>query len=64
MRAADVVVIVTGLLAADEGEFTVGAGDRANLALDEAEIALVRAVAAIHPAVVVVLEGRAAILTD
>ncbi len=64
VRAADVVVIVTGLLAADEGEFTVGAGDRASLALDAAEVALIRAVAAIHPAVVVVLEGGAAILTD
>jgi len=64
VRAADVVVIVTGLLAADEGELTVGAGDRANLALDPAEVALIRAVAAIHPAVVVVLEGGAAILTD
>lgn len=64
VRAADVVVIVTGLVAADEGELTVGAGDRASLALDPAEVALIRAVAAIHPAVVVVLEGGAAVLTS
>ena len=63
--AADVVVIVTGLLARDEGEFTVGAGDRARLTLDPEEVALIRSVAAIHPAVVVVLEGGAAVtVTD
>lgn len=64
VRAADVAVIVTGLTAADEGESTIGAGDRESLALPEAELALIRAVAAIHSRVIVVLEGGAAILTS
>jgi len=63
VRAADVVVIVTGLPAADEGESDIAAGDRDSLALPAEELALIRAVSAIHPAVVVVLEGGAAILT-
>lgn len=63
VRAADVVVIVTGLQADDEGERDIGAGDRESLALPAEELALVRAVAAIHPAVVVVLEAGAALLT-
>jgi beta-glucosidase len=64
VRAADVVVVVTGLLAADEGELTVGGGDRSSLALAPSEVALIHAVAAIHPAVVVVLEGGATLLTS
>ncbi len=63
VQAADVVVVVTGLQAADEGEGLVGAGDRADLAVPSEEVALIRALAAAHPAVVVVLEGGAAFVT-
>jgi beta-glucosidase len=63
VRTADVAVIVTGLIAEDEGEASVGAGDRASLELPAAEVELIRAVAAIHPAVIVVLEGGSALLT-
>ncbi len=58
---ADAAVIVTGLLADDEGEAEIGAGDRASLELAPSEVALVRAVAALNPRVIVVLEGGAAI---
>ncbi|MBW2461014.1 MAG: glycoside hydrolase family 3 C-terminal domain-containing protein [Deltaproteobacteria bacterium] len=58
--AADAVIVVTGLLAADEGEASVGAGDRTSLALPAEEAALIAALTAIHPAVIVVLEGGAA----
>jgi len=61
--AADVAIIVTGLQASDEGEGALGAGDRTSLALPASEVALIHAVAAVHPRVVVVLEGGAAILT-
>jgi beta-glucosidase len=64
VRAAGAVVIVTGLAAEDEGEASVGAGDRASLAVPAEEVALIRAVAAIHPAVIVVLEAGAALLTS
>lgn len=64
VREADAVVIVTGLQADDEGEATVGAGDRDGLALPPAEVALIRAAAALNTRVVVVLEGGAAILTS
>jgi beta-glucosidase len=62
VRAADAVVIVTGLTHEDEGEATIGAGDRESLALPAEELATIRAVAAIHPRVIVVLEGGASIL--
>jgi beta-glucosidase len=64
LRAVDVVVIVTGLDQADEGEADIAAGDRDTLALRAEEVALIRAVAALHPRVVVVLEGGAAITTS
>jgi beta-glucosidase len=64
VRAAGAVVIVTGLAAEDEGEASVGAGDRASLAVPAEEVALIHAVAAIHPAVIVVLEAGAALLTS
>ena len=63
VRAADAVVIVTGMDADDEGEAVVGAGDRASLALPAGERALIQAATALNPRVVVVLEGGAAILT-
>jgi beta-glucosidase len=62
VRAADAVVIVTGLTHEDEGEATIGAGDRESLALPADELATIRAVAAIHPRVIVVLEGGASIV--
>lgn len=61
IAAAETVVIVTGLTAEDEGESDIAAGDRETLALPEAEVALVRAVAALTDRLVVVLEGGAAI---
>lgn len=64
VRAADAVVVVTGLQADDEGEGEIGAGDREGLALREREVALIRAAAALNGRVVVVLEGGAAILTS
>ncbi|AKF10875.1 beta-glucosidase [Sandaracinus amylolyticus] len=63
VRAADVVVIVTGLDSDDEGEADIAAGDRESLALRAEEVALIRAVAALHDRVVVVLEGGSAITT-
>ncbi|MBX3268959.1 MAG: glycoside hydrolase family 3 C-terminal domain-containing protein [Sandaracinaceae bacterium] len=64
VRAADAVIVVTGLLAADEGERDVGAGDRAGLALFDEEIALIEAAAALSANVVVVLEGGSALLVE
>lgn len=63
VTAADAVIVVTGLLAEDEGEATIAAGDRADLAVPAAEVALIEAVAALNPAVVVVLEGGSAFTT-
>ncbi len=64
VRAADAVVVVTGLQADDEGEGEVGAGDREGLELRASEVALIRAAAALNDRVVVVLEGGGAILTS
>ena len=64
VAAADAVIVVTGLLAGDEGEGEIGAGDRVSLALAAEEVALIRAVAAAHDRVIVVLEGGAAITTS
>jgi beta-glucosidase len=57
IAAADAVVVVVGLTAADEGEATVGAGDRVSLDLPAGEDQLVADVAALNPRTVVVLEG-------
>ncbi|MCA9605534.1 MAG: glycoside hydrolase family 3 C-terminal domain-containing protein [Myxococcales bacterium] len=64
VRAADAVIVVTGLQSSDEGEGDIGAGDRDDLMLPATEIALVQAVSALNPNVVVVLEGGAAILVE
>lgn len=64
IAAADAVLVVTGMLADDEGEADLGAGDRASLALPEEEVTLLREVAALHPRVVVVLEGGASITVE
>ncbi len=61
IRAAHAVIVVTGLLADDEGESDIAAGDRDSLALRSDEVALIRRLAGLHPRVVVVLEGGAAI---
>jgi beta-glucosidase len=62
VRAADAVVIVTGLTHEDEGEATIGAGDRESLGLPAVELATIAAVTAIHERVIVVLEGGASIV--
>jgi len=64
VQRADAVIVVTGLLAEDEGESDIGAGDRDTLELMPASIALIRAVSALNPAVVVVLEGGSAIIVE
>lgn len=64
IRAADAVIVVTGLTNDDEGEGDIAAGDRATLALRDAEIALIGAVSALSSNVVVVLEGGSAILVE
>ncbi len=56
-------MIVTGLTADDEGEGMITAGDRTSLAVPTDQVALIVAVAALNPAVVVVLEGGAAFTT-
>lgn len=61
VASADAAVVVTGLTAADEGEGDLGPGDRASLALPAGQVALVRRVAALNPATVVVLEAGAAV---
>lgn len=63
IRAADVVIIVTGLDKDDEGEGDIAAGDRESLELPAEDLALVHAVAALHDRVVVVLEGGGPLLT-
>jgi beta-glucosidase len=64
VQAADVVVVVTGLQASDEGEGVVGAGDRADLAVPAEEVAFIQSLAALNPALVVVIEGGSAFVTS
>jgi beta-glucosidase len=61
VAAANAVIVVVGLTAADEGEGQVSAGDRDGLGLSPEEDALVAAVAAKNPRTIVVLEGGSAI---
>jgi beta-glucosidase len=60
IAAADVVFVFTGNLAADEGEALIAAGDRSSLQVPAEERALIEQVGALHPRVVVVLEGGGA----
>lgn len=60
VRAADAVIIVTGLTSDDEGEADISAGDRDDLAVPAEEVALIRAASALNDRVIVVLEGGAA----
>ena len=61
--AADAVVVVVGLTSEDEGEGLIGAGDRIDLGLSEAHVALLRSAAAANERVIAVLEGGGAITT-
>jgi beta-glucosidase len=63
VSAADVAIVVTGLQNHDEGEGDIGAGDRHDLNVPDAEVALVHAVAAVNARTIVVLEGGAALIT-
>lgn len=63
LAAADAAVVVVGLTADDEGENIPGrpGGDRETLALSPAHEALIAAVAAASPRVIVVVEGGSAV---
>ena len=65
IATADVVVVVVGLTAEDEGEnLVVSGGDRSSLALRGEHIALIQQVALLNPSTVVVLEGGSAITVE
>lgn len=63
---SDVAVVVVGLTADDEGEQIplLPGGDRESLALRAVDTSLIAEVAAVHPRVVVVVEGGSAVLVD
>jgi beta-glucosidase len=61
VSAADAAIVVVGLDATHEGEGLIGAGDRDSLALSPEQVALIRAVGALNPRTIVVLEGSGAI---
>ena len=61
VQAADAVIVVTGLTAADEGEGLIGAGDRLDLGLSAQRSQLIRDAAAVNDRTIVVLEGGGAI---
>jgi len=61
LQAADAVIVVTGLTAADEGEGLIGAGDRLELGLSAQRTQLIRDAAAVNDRTIVVLEGGSAI---
>jgi len=60
--AADAVIVVAGLAADDEGEASIGAGDRETLALPAEQLALIAEVVALNDSVVLVLEGSGPLL--
>jgi len=64
VAAADAAVVVVGLDARDEGELSVGAGDREGLGLSAAQEDLIRRVGEMNPRTIVVLEGGSAILVE
>ena len=64
VQAAAVAVVVVGLTAEDEGEATIGAGDRETLELSAADLALIAETAGLHDRVVVVVEGGATVLME
>jgi beta-glucosidase len=61
IEAADLVIVVTGLTAEDEGEGLIGAGDRADLSLSDERVKLVQDASAANDRTIVVLEGGSAI---
>lgn len=61
IEAADLVLIVTGLLAEDEGESLIAAGDRTSLELRADEVALIELANERSDNVVVILEGGSTI---
>ncbi|MCA9615640.1 MAG: glycoside hydrolase family 3 C-terminal domain-containing protein [Sandaracinus sp.] len=62
VRAADAVIVFTGLTSDDEGEASIGAGDRETIGLAADEVGRIRQVAAWNERTTVVLEGGAAIV--
>jgi len=64
VTAADAVIVVTGNTVEDEGESDIAAGDRDTMELPADEIALIEALAALNPNVIVVLEGGSALLVE
>lgn len=64
VAGADVVVVVVGLTADDEGEATIGAGDRESLSLSDEDEALIAQAASLNDLVVVILNGGAAIVVE
>jgi len=63
IEAADVVIVVTGLTAEDEGEGLIAAGDRADLSLSDERVKLIQDAADANERTIVVLEGGSAITT-
>lgn len=61
LAAADAVIVVTGLTREDEGEGSIGAGDRLDLGLSEERVTLIRDAAAANDRTIVVLQGGGAI---
>jgi beta-glucosidase len=61
---ADAAIVVVGLNSQDEGENLVSGGDRETLALHPDQEELIRAVAAVNPRTIVVLEGGSAITVE
>jgi beta-glucosidase len=61
IEAADLVIVVTGLTAEDEGEGLIGAGDRTDLDLSDERVKLIQDASAANDRTIVVLEGGSAI---
>lgn len=64
ITGADVVVLVVGLSADDEGEGLIAAGDREDLSVPAAQLQLIHDVAALGTPTVVVLEGGGPLLVS
>ncbi len=64
LASADVVVVVVGLTAEDEGEDFIGAGDRADLRLSTEDLTTIARASAASDRVMVVLQGGGAIVVD
>jgi beta-glucosidase len=65
ISAADAAVVVVGLTASDEGEFTAASpGDRSGLTLSTAHVSLIQSVSAANARTIVVLEGGSAITVE